>query len=326
MSHFTVLVRLRGALGEDDLDAAVAEALLPYKESGCGDRDPPGLRRFLEFVDDEDEHRKQYDEDKVEAFVDPSGNAHCKYDRRFQDPSQFGVISSGSRYICPQGWTEKEASAEEVYGCFEVFMKDHCGYAKRDREKGRYGHWRNPNQKWDWYQIGGRWAGRVLQGRDRCRVRDVDRTRLQVEAREKAETFYDDYQAMAAGREWPAFEGPREKALRIGFVTVVEQAKLTGTEWRTRKWGEKAWKPDNHDVFKDPGTKDAFLAEYAPAFSPLKTFAFLGPDGWGEPGEMGWFACSSDTPETYMAYARAFDDWVFTGDAGDWLVCVDCHI
>lgn len=41
---------------------------------------------------------------------------------------------------------------------FESFIKDWAGHEK-DPETGKYGYWENPNAKWDWYQLGGRWSG-----------------------------------------------------------------------------------------------------------------------------------------------------------------------
>jgi hypothetical protein len=48
--------------------------------------------------------------------------------------------------------------------------------------------------------------------------------------------------------------------------------------------------------------------------------------GWYEPGEMGWFGMSSESPESMKEYADDFTNWVQGGDQSDWLVLVDCHI
>lgn len=49
----------------------------------------------------------------------------------------------------------KKKIDEEI---FEYFIKEWAGY-KKDPETGKYGYWENPNRKWDWYQLGGRWRG-----------------------------------------------------------------------------------------------------------------------------------------------------------------------
>src|SRR5687768_5462716 len=32
-------------------------------------------------------------------------------------------------------------------------------YNCQPNKDGKYGYWQNPNKKWDWYDLGGRWAG-----------------------------------------------------------------------------------------------------------------------------------------------------------------------
>lgn len=56
----------------------------------------------------------------------------------------------------------KDIPHKEFYSSFEEFVKEWHGRTERDEEKGRFGYWENPNNKWDWYQVGGRWAGSLL--------------------------------------------------------------------------------------------------------------------------------------------------------------------
>lgn len=50
---------------------------------------------------------------------------------------------------------------KEEYETLEEFMKNYHGIEK-DKETGKYGYWENPNKKWDWYEIGGRWSNMLL--------------------------------------------------------------------------------------------------------------------------------------------------------------------
>lgn len=53
----------------------------------------------------------------------------------------------------------KEITLKEYYpDGFESFIKEWAGYEK-DAETGKYGYWENPNAKWDWHQLGGKWNG-----------------------------------------------------------------------------------------------------------------------------------------------------------------------
>ena len=71
--------------------------------------------------------------------------------------------------VCFEGTVQLEVVAppveiplKDTYATFEEYMEDYCGYSERDPETGKYGRWENPNRKWDWWEIGGRWAGHLL--------------------------------------------------------------------------------------------------------------------------------------------------------------------
>ncbi len=44
----------------------------------------------------------------------------------------------------------------EEYGNIQKFAKEYYGYHEND---GAYGYYHNPDAKWDWFQVGGRWTG-----------------------------------------------------------------------------------------------------------------------------------------------------------------------
>lgn len=52
------------------------------------------------------------------------------------------------------------------------------GDGEFDKEMNDYGYWENPNAKWDWYVIGGRWSNNVLLKNDgRCdfaKLKDIN--------------------------------------------------------------------------------------------------------------------------------------------------------
>jgi len=50
----------------------------------------------------------------------------------------------------------------EKYDNFKTFMELYHGIDK-DPDTGKYGYWVNPNAKWDWYELGGRWSGFFIQ-------------------------------------------------------------------------------------------------------------------------------------------------------------------
>ena len=162
MSHFCVLVRLPAKTKVVDFEKEINKLMLPYKESGCGSNDPPELKQFLEFTDEEDSHRKKYDTESSDMVRLTTGEEVCLYDDRFRNPDLF----KEPRYILPPGAVEFEKSHKERFVTFEEFMEEYCGFNGRDKKKNRYGYWQNPNRKWDWWTIGGRWTGHLLIGYD----------------------------------------------------------------------------------------------------------------------------------------------------------------
>ena len=70
---------------------------------------------------------------------------------------------------CPKEYLEFQNCTDEVLKNFEeykkeykdldTFVKDYYGYEKNG---DKYGYWENPNAKWDWYEIGGRWSNMLL--------------------------------------------------------------------------------------------------------------------------------------------------------------------
>ena len=61
----------------------------------------------------------------------------------------------------------------------------------------------------------------------------------------------------------------------------------------------------------------------------FSTFAVVTPDGeWHEPGHMGWFGCSSETPEESIAWHEDyFENFIKPAIENNWyLTLIDCHI
>lgn len=61
----------------------------------------------------------------------------------------------------------------EMYDSPDTLAREYYGYAREEDEDGtvRYGYYHNPNAKWDWFQVGGRWAG-FLQLREEVEMGD----------------------------------------------------------------------------------------------------------------------------------------------------------
>ena len=209
MTHFSVLV-----VG-NDIDAA----LEPYQQASSGDVP----REFLQFVDREDELRQEYESDgEDKTVVLRSGEVRGFYDTRFIVEGTY-AYPEGARIVVGKPY-------REMYPTFEDFVSAFEGLKARDSEMGRFGTWSNPNGKWDWYQLGGRWSGffhlkagthgklgsrsPFLAGvdvtgtlADSCYVADIDFEKTAHRAGAAAGANWDEVQSM----------GLSQRALQAGF-------------------------------------------------------------------------------------------------------------
>jgi hypothetical protein len=124
MSHFSVLVKISKArldASGGGIESAVEDMLAPYKE-----------RADLQYAVFED----------CTQEVIARGNEVVTADNStgIEDPEHIG------------------STLLQVHGSLAEVAEAYFGYCQ-DASTGGYGYYKNPNAKWDWYVIGGRWAG-----------------------------------------------------------------------------------------------------------------------------------------------------------------------
>jgi hypothetical protein len=173
VSHFTVAVISDSPDEVDDL-------LAPFQENNMGDCP----KEYLKFNDNEDEYLKEFETETIDRIKGPDGTFYSPHDGRFQLPmpaevaakaktlrwseqSEYlrelypnGYNQSGDKltYRSFEGYEKVNVPIKEAFATLDDYVSDYHG-SERDEETGRYGYWENPNCKWDWYQIGGRWQG-----------------------------------------------------------------------------------------------------------------------------------------------------------------------
>lgn len=305
MTHFPVLVKISADklhYHGTDVRRALEALLAPYDED-------PKDQRFLAFNDKTDEAFKKYD--------------------------------TASNY--------EGVPYKSLYKTFDAFCRKEEGYTLN--AEGKYGYESNPNAKWDWWSIGGRWLGffPVKEGTakvigdpgafgnapnegaaDIIKVADLDRDAIQKQMVEKAEAFFDEYARWLNGEKFDAWDGPRDMAVQLGLARVEKRSVEAGPGEVAFPWKDTPGIDAERSTWTDVATRierDAFLEKFLCCFNPIAAWATLDDDGWHEPGKMGWFACSGETPEQYVAYKRAFmEKFIDSAVDDDILVCVDCHI
>lgn len=178
----------------------------------------------------------------------------------------------------------------------------------------------NPNARWDWYSVGGRWAGMLLTRAgsrvDQARVGDVDFPGMEARAAIKAEAAHSKAQKIVAGREWITWEQARgacdsaEKARELywGHPVVSDLSKEFGPR-------------SDIDHFQQP--KDEYV-ERARLQAGVP-FAYVAGGRWYEKGKMGWWATVADELDP-VEWARQYRSHLKSVDPDTTITVVDCHI
>lgn len=206
----------------------------------------------------------------------------------------------------------------------------------------------NPDSKWDYWRVGGRWAGNLVlkpgaegvmqplswewdneanidfSGRaDVARKGDVDFDRVRQEAVDAANAEWDAYEAAVAeygplpDMEWvKLFETDREaaEAARTAYWNHPGVAALKGDAFFAEPPTEK-FQPDR-ETYVERARLNA-----------VTCYAYLDSEnGWLEPGRMGWFGMSNDTADSREDYAREVNRILDELPDDAVLAVVDCHI
>lgn len=349
MSHFTMLVPARNK-GE------LEEVLMPYHEYEC-----TGIERYVEWVDRTDEYTQEYNEETHPYVRLADGTLVSKYDDRFYtaEPEREMDKKLGRKdFALPEGCELVEMTAVEAgLQTLEEFAKDWAGAEPIPGQLGRYGRLTNPNAKWDWWLVGGRWNG-LLQMKDgregRLGKPGLSDGRHAGEPGRASE-------ALAGDVDWDGMRQERldktlakYRAFREALGNVDEVA-LFPERAENETYDEEGARGDNaraafrskedycraHLASRTEPAKDYWLdtfkelsdlyylseEEYAAQFKcDALTFGFVDTNGgWNQRGQMGWWGCvdedraTDDYDETFWRFVESLPD-------DQRIFVIDCHI
>ncbi|MBP3885787.1 MAG: hypothetical protein J6D54_12750 [Olsenella sp.] len=182
MSHFATAVLSDGT-------KTLEELLAPYQENNMDD--VPA--EFLEFHDAAEEESEKYENDTT-TFVKYKGRLYSPYDAAFRKPDASRYGFSTSDYEVPEDLPRINIPFKVIYPTIEEYLRDYCGYDALDERTGKYGYWENPNAKWDWFEVGGRWKNWAEDTIGGTVVRVGDITFDPDFEREKASAWWDQMQ------------------------------------------------------------------------------------------------------------------------------------
>lgn len=326
MSHFSVLV-----IGDNP-----EEQLAPFQENNMDDCPT----QYLRFEDVEDEYLEKYKNESVEMLQSPSGELVYRWDDRFKVGESF----FDQKTVIPNEYEEVEVKHIDRYSTFEEYMSEHCGFKEREPDKNRFGYWSNPNSKWDWYQLGGRWKGffkakdlktaivgesgvfdnESLDGwADQLQKKNIDIEGMRNYRCENAAKTYDAFHLIVNGREIPSWELIRQKYSK-------EDVDKARDEYHSN--------PVVKDLDNDENFKHSFIFSDMMEFvetradyiqnarnSALQTFAVVKDGKWFERGEMGWFGITHNEKDDFE-WSKEFAKLIDNLSEDTLLSLYDCHI
>ncbi len=333
MSHFTVLVT-------GDTEEDMEHMLAPFQENNMGDCP----EEYMVFQDESEEVRKEYVEGVVDRIKGPNGFIYRRDDDLFKQPKEDSSLKSW-QYIYPSGYEEIEVPWREVYDTEKEFAKEVYGMPYNEEHDG-YGYMSNPNCRWDWYQVGGRWTGALrlkevaialrmyndtaesetifdgspgimtspnkeIEFCDSCLIKQLDVEWHRVEARRRAGAMWD---------AWHNPDRPERPASRDDWGLLSNEEREAVMEYER----------ENGILFIDTDEVDRLISNnrepYLEMFGAPKaiTYGFVSEDGeWNERAHMGWFGTHWDDNADYDV---EFWRWIESLNGSTRIWVVDCHI
>lgn len=357
MSPFTVLV-----IGPDP-----EKQLAPFQENDCGTCPP----EYLVFNEVEAEHLEDYNTKgtKMVLLSDGSMSHAHEFDHHQNTdikPVMPPALRAGRRLVLvpsedmlevptpPKEVERKEMPFKEIFPTFELFMEGWCGHRARDSKAGKYGYWENPNRKWDWYQLGGRWTGhfwlkpgcngvssppsrhddpedKAPEGTaDQAIKGAIDFERMRNEAALRAGQHYDLMHSIIAGRTFLSWNTFCDAATADETLTPEEKGEKIKAA-REEYWGQQVIQDlsahPKHLAFDDPTQVLVPRDEYLQAARDraISTFAVIKDGQWYEKGSMGWWGMVSDEEEE-ETWNKEFGVLLDSLTDDTLLSVYDCHI
>lgn len=219
--------------------------------------------------------------------------------------------------------TDNPEELNELLAPYNEYVESDSPYAEFEEDEegdldettGRKGYWHNPNAKWDWFVLGGRFRAwlKLKDGKtgERAPFNSYDKPF------DYPPGCYD--RAPAADIDQSRDEAAYKRALRCWEV-VVEGAEQTEAE--KDDFMLHFYKPEYYLQRYD---NKEFYAEHVSSSVP---FAYITADGeWRAPGHMGWFGCDDVTYTALTEYVKGYREYLKTAaEQGLTVSVMDLHI
>lgn len=201
----------------------------------------------------------------------------------------------------------------------------------------------NPDRKWDWYQVGGRWSGflKLKEGAvgengerswmnsgektesgfcDSAMKGDIDIEGMRNATSEEASNRWDLVNNASGGVLWESWKSVRDRVENIDEARDAYNGQEILKKLRSNEEVKNLLFWDDDQYLK---SKEDYVKEHRD--SAISTFAVLKDGVWYERGEMGWWGCVSDEKDQdswNSEIAKLIDS--VSDDTR--ITIVDCHI
>lgn len=220
-------------------------------------------------------------------------------------------------------WQLKYINAETDEELYQAEIDEYEQYDEDGNELSTY----NPNSKWDWYSVGGRWRNSLLTKKDNEDV--ISETSLEDLINQGSNLRKE----TPIGYKWVdgakikdidfkkaiEFKNTYNKAIRFWEIYVEGKEPITEEEKENIKF--ELYKKEYY--IKRYGTKE----NYANMESIFSCWALLDETGWYEKGKMGWWTMNDSTRDSEKLFIEKFTETINKPENQDkYLIIVDCHI
>ena len=292
MSHFSVLI-----IGDNPVNQ-----LSPFQENNMGDCP----EEYLEFYNAEIDELNNYKTGSAKMVKLPDGTDVVPWD---PEAVQLKLAN-------PDVYLEIDKPFTDIYPTLEDFMQKWLCLERDDRE-GHYGHWYNPNAKWDWYQLGGRWTGTF-----KLKENSIGKTGTQGMFNIPAKSGYVD-QILKKDVDWEGMILDREpemiKASRFWELYIEKKEAITDTDVELISF---PFRSESYYIDKYKNKEN-----YIRSMTEFSTWSVIKDSVWFEAGEMGWFGVSSASGGDEHEWESGFyNRWIKDLPDDTLLSMYDCHI
>lgn len=291
MSHFTVLV-----IGDD-----VDEAMSPFDET-------IKLAKYVEYTREELIAKSRQEVEDYKNWI---------YAEYIADPEAYAQTHKSDQHIrylevdFPKKleWTDQEHYEEAT----RWYEPEDIGI------NGEVYSTRNPQGYWDWYQIGGRWAGQIIVKPGTTFDTPNFSWGWSEEEKEKIMSTLRTDSALLKDIDFDAMQVDDIKNYTERYGLLKRWDDLTTEERFGRFW----WATEEITFVKEWHSLEEYLDEYMP--HPLQAYAYIHNGIWNARGKMGWWACSDDK-FTGSQWKKFFTEFIKTLDPETRITFVDCHV